>query len=99
MEKSKAALVSNPPISEYPCGHPLAEGREFCPQCCYMCGHPRGGPVHLIGQPTLMGLKGIELTQCLSREPVKGRRDTWRVNQERCNLIIDMCLITPTIIM
>lgn len=95
MDESKAALV--PKYS--PCGHPMVSDCEACPQCCYICGHPRGGPLALIANPKFLSpSRGIELLQCLSRTPVPGKVDLGRLDNERCNLIIGMNLITPTII-
>ena len=84
MEQSIAARVPT-----YPCQHPKQEGHQHCPQCCEICGHPRGGPQHVAVDPIMFGGTGIEIVQCKAID---------RSTLQRCNLIIGINYVTPAII-
>ncbi len=74
---------------KYPCDHPKEEGHEFCPKCCFLCGHPNTGNVAFIANPIMFGPTGpgIQIGQCLAI-------DTSTL--QRCNMIIRLDAIKPT---
>ncbi len=73
---------------KYPCDHLKVEGHEYCPKCCFLCGHPNTGEVAFIANPTLLGAQGpgIQIGQCLAI-------DTQTL--QRCNMIIRLDAIQP----
>ena len=80
-------MTMDPTIApKYPCDHIKEDGYEFCPKCCYPCGHPNTGQVGFAANPTLLGPDGpgMRIGQCMTI-------DTQTL--QRCNMIISIDMI------